>query len=258
MIEHLALSTTILERSARLGYTSGLKCTLYSSYAFDSSVWEMFAALLNGCCLYIPSNEQRLASLTEYLNKHRIEMFCSTPTVVQNLLQFHDRVPSLKTLDLGGEAMTKFVVAEWSNKVRLHNGYGPTEACIDACDNDQISIDTEPNNVGYGQGTGNRLWIVEPDDHSRLSPVGCLGELLISGPALARGYLNDPERTAKAFVDCSQYAWSMEGDTRCYATGDLARRNGDGSITFAGRKDTQIQLHGIRIEIEEIEHVLSE
>ncbi|KAI4088897.1 MAG: hypothetical protein LQ339_008634 [Xanthoria mediterranea] len=257
MMEHVALSTTILNRSAKLGYTPGLKCTLYSSYAFDSSVWEMFAALLNGSCLYIPSNEQRLASLTEYLNQKRIEMFVSTPTVVQNLLQSPDRVPSLKMLDLGGEAMTKLVVAEWSDKVRLHNGYGPSEACIDACLNDQISIDTEPNNIGYGQGTGNRLWIVEPDDHSRLSPVGCLGELLISGPALARGYLNDPERTAKAFMDCGQYAWSMEGDTRCYATGDLVRRNGDGSITFAGRKDTQIQLHGIRIEIEEIEHVLS-
>ena len=255
-MEHVALSTTILNRSAKIGYTPRLKCTLYSSYAFDSSVWEMFAALLNGSCLYIPSNEQRLASLTDYLNKNEIEMFVSTPTVVQNLLQSPDRVPSLQMLDFGGEAMTKLVVAEWSDKVRLYNGYGPTEACIDACLNDEISIDTEPNNIGSGYGTGNRLWIVEPDDHSRLSPVGCLGELLISGPALARGYLNDAEKTAKAFVDCERYAWSTEGDTRCYATGDLARRNGDGSITFAGRKDRQIQLHGIRIEIEEIEHVL--
>ena len=152
MMEHVALSTTILNRSAKLGYPPGLKCTLYSSYAFDSSVWEMFGALLNGFCLYIPSNEQRLASLTEYLNQNRIDMFVSTPTVVQNLLQSPDRVPSLKLLDLGGEAMTKRVVAEWSNKVRLHNCYGhhrkysctPTrgsevfsgmlpQECLDAC-----------------------------------------------------------------------------------------------------------------------------
>ncbi|KAL8871747.1 MAG: hypothetical protein Q9174_002487, partial [Haloplaca sp. 1 TL-2023] len=256
MIEHLALCSTVMNRAARLGFTPGLKCALYSSYAFDSSVWEIFAPLLNGSCLYIPTHEQRLASLTDYLNKYEVEYFSSTPTVAQNLLQSLDRVPSLKILDLGGEAMTKLVITEWSNKVRLCNGYGPTEACIDACDNDDVSTDTEPNNIGYGYGTGNRLWIVEPDDHSKLSPVGCLGELLISGPALARGYLNDLEKTAKAFVECGQYAWSKEGDTRCYATGDLARRNGDGSITYAGRKDMQIQLHGIRIEIEEIEHVL--
>ncbi|KAL8833940.1 MAG: hypothetical protein Q9176_007737 [Flavoplaca citrina] len=137
--------------------------------------------------------------------------------VRENLLQPADQVPSLKMLDLGGEAMDKLVVAEWSHKVRLHNSYGHTEACIDACLNDQISKDTEPNNVGYGKATGNRLWIVEPEIHSILSPVGCLGELLISGPARARGYLNDLERTANAFKDCGQYAWSMKGDTRYYA-----------------------------------------
>ncbi|KAL8890148.1 MAG: hypothetical protein Q9215_002662 [Flavoplaca cf. flavocitrina] len=219
MMEHLALSTTILNRSATLGYTPGLKCTLYSSYAFDSIVWKIFAAFLIGSCWYVPSNEQGLASLTEYLNQNEIEMFCSTPTVVQNLLQPADQVPSLKMLDLGGEAMAKLVVAEWSHKVRLHNSYGHTEACIDACLNDQISKDTEPNNVGYGKATGNRLWIVEPEIHSILSPVGCLGELLISGPARARGYLNDLERTANAFKDCGQYAWSMKGDTRYYAPG---------------------------------------
>ncbi|KAL8883073.1 MAG: hypothetical protein Q9198_000018 [Flavoplaca austrocitrina] len=139
------------------------------------------------------------------------------PYEPMNLLQPADQVPSLKMLDLGGEAMDKLVVAEWSHKVRLHNSYGHTEACIDACLNDQISKDTEPNNVGYGKATGNRLWIVEPEIHSILSPVGCLGELLISGPARARGYLNDLERTANAFKDCGQYAWSMKGDTRYYA-----------------------------------------
>ncbi|KAL9594214.1 MAG: hypothetical protein Q9219_007157 [cf. Caloplaca sp. 3 TL-2023] len=152
--------------------------------------------------------------------------------------------------------MTKLVVTEWSRKVMLSNGYGPTEACIDACLNDKISPDTEANNIGYAHGTGNRLWVVEPDDHSRLSPVGCLGEILISGPALARGYLNDPEKTSKVFLNCNRFPWALEGDTRYYATGDLGRRNGDGSITIFGRKDLQIQLHGIRIEVEEIEHVL--
>ena len=105
-------------------------------------------------------------------------------------------------------------------------------------------------------GDACHLWVVEPTNYSRLAPIGCTGELLISGPTLARGYLKDPEKTSKAFIDCSAFEWAMEGDGRCYVTGDLVRRNGDGSLTFSGRKDLQIQVNGVRIEVEEIEYVL--
>ncbi|KAL8727263.1 MAG: hypothetical protein Q9166_006144 [cf. Caloplaca sp. 2 TL-2023] len=256
MVEHGALSTTILERAPRLGHRLGLRCLLFSSYTFDSSIWETFAPLLHGGCLFIPSNEQRLAALPEYLNEKRIEMMASTPTVVQNILQSSARFPHLKALDLGGEAMTKAIIYEWSEKVRLINDYGPTEVCIDACHNDNVSRDTDPNNIGYADGTGCRLWVVEPADRAKLTPVGCNGELLISGPTLARGYLNGVEKTSKAFIDCSAFEWVMKGDERCYATGDIVCRNGDGSLTFIGRQDMQMQLHGIRIEVEEIEFVL--
>lgn len=102
-MEHAALSTTILERVQCIGgYKPGLRCILYSSYTFDSSVWEIFASLLHGAYLCIPSNEQRLASLPEYLNQKRVEIFASTPTVVQNILQSSSRFPYLNTLDLGG------------------------------------------------------------------------------------------------------------------------------------------------------------
>lgn len=152
--------------------------------------------------------------------------------------------------------MTKLVVNEWSHKVRLINDYGPTETCICASINTKVCAITDPNNIGYGYGDSTHLWVVEPANYSKLTPVGCNGELLISGPTLARGYLNDVEKTSNAFVDCSEFEWALKGDERCYATGDLVRRNGDGSITFSGRKDTQVQLHGIRIEVEEIEAVL--
>ncbi|KAL8712159.1 MAG: hypothetical protein Q9220_003593 [cf. Caloplaca sp. 1 TL-2023] len=257
MMEHSALSTTILERALRIGYKSGLRCVLYSSYAFDSSIWEIFASLLHGACLFIPSAEQRLATLPEYLNEKKIEVFASTPTIVQNILQSPSRVPHLTIVDLGGEAMTKSVIQEWSSSVRLINDYGPTEACIDACMNDHITPDTDPNNIGYSNGDATHLWIVEPADHSRLAPVGCAGELLISGPTLARGYLNDEDKTAKAFINCGTFTWVKKGDERCYATGDIVRRNGDGSLTYCGRKDMQIQLHGNRIEVGEIEHILA-
>lgn len=108
----------------------------------------------------------------------------------------------------------------------------------------------------YAEGDATHLWVVEPANYSRLAPVGCTGELLISGPTLARGYLNDEEKTSKAFIDCDTFNWVMKGEERCYATGDLVRRNADGSLTFSGRKDMQIQINGIRIEVGEIEYVL--
>ena len=256
MIEHTALSTTILERAPVLGHKPGLRCILYSSYAFDSSVWEIFAPLLHGSCVFIPSNTQRLEALPDYLNEKRIEMFASTPTVVQNILHSPSHYPYLTTLDLGGEAMTKLILSEWAEHVRLVNDYGPTEACIVASMNSYVTPDTDPNNIGYSNGDASHLWVVEPTNYSKLAPIGCTGELLISGPTLARGYLNDQEKTSKAFIDCSAFEWAMEGDGRCYVTGDLVRRNGDGSLTFSGRKDMQIQMNGVRIEIEEIEYVL--
>ena len=256
LIEHTALSTTILQRARILGHKEGLRCILHSSYAFDSSIWEMFAPLLHGSLLFIPDNEQRLANLPEYLNDNKIEMFATTPTVAQNIIQYPSKCPHLKTLDLGGEAMTRLIVDDWSEHVRLVNDYGPTEACIDACMNPNVSLGDDPNNIGYGDGDATHLWVVEPADYSKLAPVGCLGELLISGPTLARGYLNDEEKTSKAFIDCSAFNWVMKGEERCYATGDLVRRNADGSLTFSGRKDLQVQIYGIRIEIGEIEYVL--
>ena len=216
----------------------------------------MFAPLLHGCCLFIPDNEQRLASLPEYLNDNKIEYFATTPTVVQNILQSPLKCPHLKTLDLGGEAMTKLIVDDWSEHVRLVNDYGPTEACIDACTNTDISIGDDPNNIGYGDPDAAHLWVVEPAEYSKLAPVGCLGELLISGPTLARGYLNDEEKTSKAFINCSAFSWVMKGEERCYATGDLVRRNADGSLAFSGRTDSQIQINGVRIEVGEIEYAL--
>ena len=256
MIEHTALCTTILQRAPILGHKEGLRCLLFSSYGFDSSVMEIFAPLLHGSCLFIPDNKQRLTGLPEYLNEKGIVMIATTSTVIQNILQSPSKCPSLTTVDSGGEALTQLIIDEWSEHVRLVNDYGPTEACIEACMNPNVTIDDDPNNIGYADGEATHLWVVEPTNYSRLAPVGCTGELLISGPTLARGYLNDEEKTSKAFIDCGAFSWVMKGEERCYATGDLVRRNADGSLTFSGRKDMQVQINGVRIEIGEIEYVL--
>ena len=113
----------------------------------------------------------------------------------------------------------------------------------------QVSASTEVSNIGYPFGL-NTIYIL--DERLRVVPLGCVGELYIAGPQVARGYLNDPEQTAKVFVDDPFHPGSI-----MYATGDLVRMSPvDGSITYLGRRDSQIKIHGLRVEVGEIESIL--
>jgi aryl carrier-like protein len=113
----------------------------------------------------------------------------------------------------------------------------------------QVTSSTECSNIGYPFGL-NKAYVL--DERLRPTPLGCVGELFIAGPQVARGYLNDPERTSKVFIDNPFHPGSI-----MYATGDLVRMNpSDGSIHYLGRRDSQIKIRGLRIELEEIEAVL--
>lgn len=118
-----------------------------------------------------------------------------------------------------------------------------------------MTLDSNPASLGYPIGA--TLWITDAADPDRLAPTGCVGELLIEGPTLAREYLNDPEKTAVAFIVNPK--WSVGGfgtERRFYRTGDLVKYGPNGEIFFVGRRDTQAKIHGQRIELGEIEQNL--
>ena len=129
--------------------------------------------------------------------------------------------------------------------------YGPTETAVVAS---TIHKTTEIDGRNIGHASGCRLWVVHPRNHDKLMPLGAVGELVIEGYSVARGYLNEEEKTAKAFI--ANPAWVSRlpfTTTRMYKSGDLVRYNPDGTISYIGRKDTQIKLNGRRIELAEIE-----
>lgn len=105
---------------------------------------------------------------------------------------------------------------------------------------------------------GSVAWIVNENDYTRLAPIGVLGELLIEGPLLARGYLKDPDKTSSSFIEDPPWLVQLRGKSgsRLYRTGDLARWDTDGTIIFVGRKDSQVKLRGQRIETGDVEHHL--
>lgn len=255
VMEHKAASRSILEHAQRYQHASqGIRrrSLQFSSYTFDASVVDIFAVLASGGCVCIPSESQGVDVLEMFIQQKQINFADLTPTVA-NLLK-PSNMPSLKTLAVGGEMANRALLRKWTgpdSPVELMlNAYGPTEAGI-ACAMGQLTATSAVGQVGKRLAAG--LWIVDDLDHNHLVPIGSVGELAVTGSTLARGYLNDPEKTSAAFLH--NVSWlAKAGEHRLYMTGDLARFDIDGRIEIVGRReDMQIKFRGLRIELGEIE-----
>lgn len=249
VMEHSALSTTVISEGQYFGLYQGIRVLQYTNITFDISITEIFTTLTHGGCLCIPSENDCMGRLVETMNEFQIEMAHLTPTVI-SLIDLK-QIPSLRILTLGGEPL---IYANIKNAIdagiRVINAYGPTETCIDAAINNAVTLDTSPNNIG--RVNSSPAWILQLENDHELASLGCVGELAISGPTLARGYLNDEEKTNTSFV--KNLSWMRLERLRVYKTGDLARFNGDGSIQYLGRRDMQVKVNGQRVELGEIEN----
>ncbi|RMJ26305.1 nonribosomal peptide synthase [Aspergillus sp. HF37] len=253
-MQHSALCTSIRDHSSDMNLDNRSRALHFASYAFDASIYEIFSTLGNGGCVCVPSEYDRMHNLAGFIREHQVNFAIFTPSVINTLLCPVD-VPHLQTIVLGGEAVTPETVHTWApTNVTLINGYGPAETTICAVGN----IPAHGWVTGtIGPMTGSVGWITTPSDPSRLAPIGAVGELLIEGPVVTRGYLNDPERTAAAYIPAPSWHAdfrNIQEGHRLYRTGDLVQYTKNGWIKFAGRKDTQVKLRGQRIELGEVEH----
>ncbi|KFA54459.1 hypothetical protein S40293_07999 [Stachybotrys chartarum IBT 40293] len=253
VLEHRGIVTNCVESGPRLGYVQA-RVLQFASYTFDNSLAEIFTTLTHGSCICVPSAHERLNDLAGVINRLQVTMADVTPTVATFLQPAE--VPSLKTLALGGEAVTTKCVEIWRDSVTLQCCYGPSECSVNSTYSGDIAKPGKATNIG--RAIGCVAWVVHPDDHHCLLPIGCVGELLIDGPIVSRGYLNLPEKTRQSFVNPPEWAKGIllggAADRRLYKTGDLVRYEPDGSLMYLGRKDTQVKLNGQRIELGEIEH----
>ncbi|KAL4782892.1 hypothetical protein BJX76DRAFT_358524 [Aspergillus varians] len=253
VLPHASLCTSLEHMGARFGLSPNTRTVQFSAYTFDISIQDIYTTWHYGGCLIIISEEDRISNLTSAMVKYNVNCAGLTSTVA-GLIFPHD-VPSLETLVLLGEAVKPAVVEQWISHVEVFNAYGPSECSMQASIN-QLTPGCNALNIGYA--FAGALWVVDANDYNRLVPIGAPGELLIEGPLQARGYLNDPVKTAAAFV--VDAAWMIKNGfgsgRRLYRTGDLVQQNPDGSITYIGRRDTQIKVRGQRVEVGEIEHHL--
>ncbi|KAI9691601.1 MAG: NRPS [Bathelium mastoideum] len=254
VIEHAALVTSVRAHGSVMGFGASSRVLQFAAYTFDNCLEEIFTTLMFGGCVCIPSDHDRLNNLAGVINQFEVNLMDITPTVASFL--HPAEVPTLKSLAFGGEAVNEKVREIWAGKVSLGGIYGPTECSINCMWNPNIATCAEATNIGYAVGSVS--WVVNPSDHNQLMPIGCAGELLIEGPIVARGYFNDHVKTSASFIENPSWlaaeVQASKSTRRMYKTGDLVRYNPDGSVTYLGRKDTQVKLNGQRIEVGEIEH----
>ncbi|KAF3397744.1 Nonribosomal peptide synthetase dtxS1 [Penicillium rolfsii] len=154
-------------------------------------------------------------------------------------------------------------ISRWKDPTNIICRYGVSESPATSTIFNTSASSNNLNTPSIGTGAGLVTWVVDPDDHNLLSPPGTIGERLLEGPSLSRGYLNNPAKTAAAFVQTPE--WLLRGvpghpgrDGRLYKTGDLVRYTEGGELTFEGRKDTHVKIRGQRVGLGEIEHHIHE
>ena len=234
------------------------------SVSFDFGLQEIFTTLLFGGVLFCPEKPVLLdpEKYVDFIKRNSINMVYSTPSFLEAILFAKPDLGTLKVLLLGGERLSWSTIERLricvNQECKIFNGYGPTEATIN-CSMYKIEPENEKpkrhgSSVPIGRPSGlSRLYVL--DSLRRKVPIGVPGELYIGGPGVAQGYLRRPELTKQKFVSDR---FSDQTSSRLYRTGDKVVLHSDGNLEFLGRSDNQIKFRGHRIELEEIDAVLSQ
>ncbi|BAY09129.1 non-ribosomal peptide synthetase [Calothrix sp. NIES-2098] len=241
--------------------------TLFHSFAFDFSVWEIWGALIYGGRLvlvpYLVSRSPE--AFYELLCQEKVTVLNQTPSAFQQLIRTEQTIANsgelaLRWVIFGGEALELQSLKPWFDRhgdesPRLVNMYGITETTVHVT---YRPITTADLIEGAGSVIGcpiPDLQVYVLDRHRQLQPIGVPGEMYVGGAGLARGYLNRPDLTAKAFIS---NPFSNDPQARLYKTGDLARYLPNGDLEYLGRIDHQVKIRGFRIELGEIEAILNQ
>jgi non-ribosomal peptide synthetase component F len=166
-----------------LGYGPGRRSLQFSAYTFDICLQDIYTNLIFGGTTCVPSDDDRLNNLAGVINKLNVNHACLTATVA--CLLKPSTVPTLKAVTFVGEAVTREALEVLGDKVELHDAYGPAECTVFCTVKGSLKRGDDPANIG--RGLASRTWVVDSNNHNRLVPIGCSGELLIEGPLLSRG-----------------------------------------------------------------------
>jgi amino acid adenylation domain-containing protein len=243
--------------ASRFHYSHEDRASQLSELVFDAAVYDLFVTWSAGACLCPPSPSEAI-SLRKYLTRRELTVWNSVPSALALMKRAGQlqpgAFPRLRVALIGGEALPRSLAEAFARAAPnavVENVYGPTEAtchCIAYRWNDADEASTA-SVVPIGRPLPGTTALVVDGQLNEVLP-GERGELLLAGPQLSRGYLGDPEKTERAFVERGAPA------RRFYRTGDMVLEDAAGELHFLGRFDSQIKVRGHRIELGEIEAAL--
>ncbi|MBD3919136.1 amino acid adenylation domain-containing protein [Paenibacillus sp. PR3] len=259
MIEHRHVVRLLLNDRQLFDFSEADVWTMFHSYCFDFSVWEMYGALLFGGKLVIVSKEaaKDTQQFLELLVRERVTVLNQTPSAFSNLIHMDSALNhaglSLRYVIFGGEMLKPAMLKPWKAKypqTKLINMYGITETTVHVTYKEigEAEINSNTSNIGKPIPT---LSCYILDQHSRVVPQGMAGELFVGGEGVARGYINNERLTRERFIQSP-----FDSTQRLYRSGDLVRWNENRELEYLGRIDHQVKVRGYRIELGEIESKL--
>ncbi|MBB4636050.1 non-ribosomal peptide synthetase [Longimicrobium terrae] len=253
IVQHRNVAGMVAAQERSLPLEADTRVLQFASFSFDGHVYEVFLALARGASLHLSGQPGPLAGddLVRIVADAGITHAILPPAVLAALPE-DERLPSIRTLIVSGDAPPAELMARWSAGRRLINGYGPTEATVCTTLHDYVPGGSAVPPIGRPVANV-RVYLL--DAAGGPVPLGTAGELYIGGATVGRGYWRRAALTAERFVPDP---FGAEPGARLYRTGDLARWNAEGELEFAGRVDAQVKVRSFRVELGEIETRLLE
>src|SRR5689334_18727578 len=256
LIEHRNVVRLMVNDKLQFNFTDADVWTMFHSYSFDFSVWEMYGALLyGGRLVVVPEQVAKDAALfLDLVVDEQVTVLNQTPTAFYNFSSLDQgQSLALRYVIFGGEALRPALLREWREshrEVKLINMYGITETTVHVTfkeiDDEHVATDT--SNIGVPIPTTTTYIF---DDELRLLPAGVPGEICVGGGGVCRGYLGRDELTRRKFV-VNPY----KPEEKIYRSGDLGKLLPSGEIVYMGRSDDQVQIRGFRVEPDEVQSQL--
>ena len=259
MIEHRNVVRLLFNDRLQFDFSASDTWTLFHSYCFDFSVWEMYGALLYGGQLVIVPKliARDPRAFLELLSRQSVTILNQTPSAFYQLVMAEsrqDRLPlALRMIIFGGEALRPIKLKPFRLRhpeVRLINMYGITETTVHVTYLELTDEHIRKNSCNIGRPIATTTVYILDNNLNPL-PIGIPGEIWVGGAGVGRGYLGQPELTASRFIPNPFLA----GDV-LYRSGDLARFYAQGELEYIGRVDNQVKIRGHRIELGEVEFKL--
>jgi amino acid adenylation domain-containing protein len=259
LVEHRNVVQLVMNANRRFAFGDNDVWTLFHSYCFDFSVWEIFGALLHGGKLVVVPKETAKEPFLflRLLIEEEVTVLNQTPSAFKGVMGEALRASKptlfLRYVILGGEALRPAQFTEWKAAypdTKLVNMYGITETTVHASFKELTANDMTQDASNIGRPLpGTTIYIL--DAKQRLLPVGVPGEVCVGGSGVSRGYLRRDDLTRQKFLR-NPY----NPAERIYCSGDIAKYLPNGDVLYLGRKDEQVQIRGFRVELQEVKAAL--